>query len=55
MNLTTLRTRLASVQNLSELARRSGVSLRNLRRIKNGHGGCTVLTVERIAAGLRRK
>lgn len=54
MNLQTLRAKLAEV-NLSHLARASGVSLRAIRRVKNvPDAGCTVATVEKLAAALRK-
>jgi DNA-binding Xre family transcriptional regulator len=46
MNMTTIRERLAKV-NLTHLAAKSQVSLRTLRRIKNG-AGARVETIERF-------
>ena len=53
MNLSTIRMRLAKA-NLSKLALKSGVSLRTLRRLKNGKSGTRVETAEKLAKYLWR-
>jgi hypothetical protein len=54
MNMSTIRERLALV-NLSQLAAKSGVSLRTLRRIKNQGSGARVETIEKFVKYLWHK
>jgi hypothetical protein len=54
MNASELRERLHDPRmNLSALAELSGVPLRTIRRIKNGHGDVLSSTLERLALPLK--
>ena len=54
MDIDTLRSRLQVGVNLSQLARRAGVGLRTVRRLKNGDRSADARTVEKLAKALRR-
>jgi transcriptional regulator with XRE-family HTH domain len=55
MNLTDIRARLQDRRiNLSDLARRAGISRRTADRVRNGASSVTLATLDRLAKALRR-